>query len=67
MEEIQNSGVDLSNYWESTPRKKTGSGKPSREDQKKKKNKMYAIVIIVCLAVMAVLWIYYYMDSQAMY
>ncbi|MCU0653099.1 MAG: hypothetical protein MUD10_02460 [Candidatus Pacebacteria bacterium] len=67
MEENQNSGVDLSNYWESTPKKKAVAGKLSREDQKKRTKKFYLIIIVVCIATMAVLWIYYFIDSQAAY
>ncbi len=58
MEENQNSGVDFSDYLNS-PKKRGQTGISSTDDQKKKRNKVYVAIIIVCFLAMAAIWAYY--------
>jgi|GEM_PF-4534322 hypothetical protein len=66
MEANQNTGVDLSNFLNSS-KPQISAKRISKEEDKKKKNKKNIIIIVVCFVIMAALWTYYFIQNSVTY
>lgn len=66
MEVNQNTGVDLSNFLDSS-KPRMSAKRLSKEEDKKKKNKKNITIILICLLIMAALWTYYFSQNSVVY